>query len=74
MRMMGEQSKNRMGRPMRKSRVQVQPREFVERIARIIGPGSAAQAALDEADRRGGEVLFVVAGTCWYVLNKEDVL
>lgn len=42
----------------RKPKLQQVPRSFVENVALIIGPFSAAQKILDSADASPGEVRF----------------
>ena len=51
----------------RKVEAQVAARELVERVAYIMGPGSAAQAALDDAAAHGGPVRFWMTPGAWVV-------
>ena len=52
--------------------VSVLPRTFVETIAKIIGPSSAAAAALQKADEIGGPVHFLNAGDSILVIPGGD--
>lgn len=44
-------------------------REVLEATARIIGPNSAAAQALEEANRRGGDVVFYQSGNSIFVMK-----